>query len=695
MVKADNLRTLEIMATDEAGRWLPQGDFLGDDMEEPGAYNFGSTGCGTYDWRCVRKYFSPRKPVRSLRLFLCARGFDGRIVGRNLVGTVWFDDVRLWEHGIAAKRIPPGAIPVQPKAAPGLFGDVRVLDVDLGDRLWGKNFVTVTMAFRGRAAAERLRQTTLGATLTGPKGKSQRFTGATRILRAPAAGKAMGLAVATASYVVETLCTSWKQQYRVSLHLTPPGAERPVPLGDYAFGTPSKLLQAGAGGSYLYPDEPLVVYANLDVARGSFGDLARCRFVLHSGGKTKVLVELDDFRKILLPQTAPNYIDTRRLVQARLGSEGFTVHPWDEPVRDAAVTVELHGKGGLLAKSEPVRFGFLTRPPKPAFPGRIAKTAVNDKGFITVNGSVYFPVYWTPHFGICPEANYPPSRFGCKSVDLTQIVYSKKAMPDADVRTALLARIAEVRDDPKLFQYELGEGEMQLQGAGWKERAEWCKRAIGWIRQADPNHLISGPASWLVGHPGHNAAMRAFVGAWDVVGVEASFQTVPDVNRHAKPFMKPRRTAVLIGLETYFYQPNHVLRWRGYRGVLDGATGIGLCPSGMMQSRPDKVNYLRGLNGEFRGLAAVLAADEPKDRLSVSSKRVETMERMLAGRRYVIAVRGRDEAGPLTVRFAFPAGCRAGTVKVRFEGRSLPVSEKGFEDTFAHEQAVHVYELKP
>ncbi len=99
MVKADNLRTLEIMAKDESGQWLPQGDFLGDDMEEPGSYNFGSTGAGTYDWVCVRKYFSPRKPVKSLTLFLCARGFDGKIVERNLVGTAWLDDIALFEHG--------------------------------------------------------------------------------------------------------------------------------------------------------------------------------------------------------------------------------------------------------------------------------------------------------------------------------------------------------------------------------------------------------------------------------------------------------------------------------------------------------------------------------------------------------------------------------------------------------------------
>ena len=104
MVKADNLRTLEIMARDETGDWLPQGDFLGDDMEEPGAYNFGSTGCGTYDWCCVRKYFSPRRPVKSLRLALAVRGFDGRIIERNVVGTLWIDDVEVFEHGGAPLR---------------------------------------------------------------------------------------------------------------------------------------------------------------------------------------------------------------------------------------------------------------------------------------------------------------------------------------------------------------------------------------------------------------------------------------------------------------------------------------------------------------------------------------------------------------------------------------------------------------
>ena len=65
---------------------------------------------------------------------------------------------------------------------------------------------------------------------------------------------------------------------------------------------------------------------------------------------------------------------------------------------------------------------------------------------------------------------------------------------------------------------------MQLQGSEWGERLEWCKTAIGWIRQADPNHMIGGSPSWQVGHPHHDEVMPLFVNFWDNIGVESSFE---------------------------------------------------------------------------------------------------------------------------------------------------------------------------
>src|SRR6185437_1769218 len=169
MVKADNLRTLEIMARDERGRWIRQGDFLGDAMQEPGAYNMASTGAGTYDWMCVRKFFSPDHPIKSTTLALAVRGFDGRIVeDKNIVGTVWIDQVQVFEHGIDKAKIPPATIPPAVAPAPPAYA-FQVVDLDLGNRLWGKNAVTMTLESHGRDI-EALKGLSLHLTTIAPDG---------------------------------------------------------------------------------------------------------------------------------------------------------------------------------------------------------------------------------------------------------------------------------------------------------------------------------------------------------------------------------------------------------------------------------------------------------------------------------------------------------------------------------------------
>ncbi len=235
-----------------------------------------------------------------------------------------------------------------------------------------------------------------------------------------------------------------------------------------------------------------------------------------------------------------------------------------------------------------------------------------------------------------------------------------------------------------------------MKGLRWILRAQKLKRAISWIREADPNHLINGPRSWLVGHPGHDVAMRAFVGDWDAIGVEASFEQVPKIAACPRPVHQGRKTAVLVGLETYFSQSEETLRWRAYRSVVEGAGGIGLCPSGMLQARPDKVNFLRGLDAEFRGLASVITAEEPAARTtSDAGGAVGLMERVHEGHRYLLAVRDGTPGGPLNVRFSLPQGTRAATARVLFEGRSLPVQAGGFVDELQTPRSVHVYELLP
>jgi len=499
---------------------------------------------------------------------------------------------------------------------------------------------------------------------------------------------------------VDRLCSSWQEQYTFALRITPPEPGSAPLETTFSFGTPSHILRPGASGSYFYPEETPLIYANLNVSRDSLPDLARCDIVIRRGSADATGIPITDFASVLAPQTAPNFIDTSRLIRfSPTSAEGATIHPWSEPVRDHAVTFELfrNAAGGLVLidQTEPLRFGFISHFPKPTFPSRIESTSIDARGFISINGTPYFPVFWTPHFGMSPEADYPPMQFGFKALDLTSLVYSKNRMPDDEFRAKILAKVAEVKDDPAFFQYELGEGEMQLQDDAWKERLAWLKTAIGWIRAADPRHIINGPISWLVGHPGHNEAMQAFVPDWDVIGVEASFETVPDIARFAMPLMKERRTAVLVGLETYFYQSERTLRWRGYRSVLAGAAGIGLCPSGMLQSRPDKVNYLRGLNGEFRGLAPIILSAEPGDQAQIDSERILSMEKLYEGKRYILTVRDGIEGPRIHARFSVPRTFPCRSVRVLFEGRAIQPTDGAFEDCFADRHDVHVYELSP
>ncbi|MCE7874461.1 hypothetical protein DYH09_29390 [bacterium CPR1] len=281
-----------------------------------------------------------------------------------------------------------------------------------------------------------------------------------------------------------------------------------------------------------------------------------------------------------------------------------------------------------------------------------------------MNDEPFFPVYFSPHIGTLKEVNYPP-----KGLNLTDPALKGEPLEPL---------IQGARTDPSFFQYELGEGEMNLQGPGWLLRLGKLKQAIATIKSLDPDHVVNGPSSWLVGHPRHQQDMQAFLPYWDAIGVETSFEEFPRVTQD------PRHPcAVLAGLEAYFYQPLEVLRWRAYQSVIHGCAGVGLCPSGMLQARPDMVSFLRGLNGEFRGLGPILAGGEPVE--VAWPPGFVGLARRHQGTLTLVAARDGTGQGPVTLELPFPQ-----PVRVRFEGRQLT----SLKDVFAHPHEVHVYELK-
>ncbi|CAN0176354.1 unnamed protein product, partial [Phaeothamnion confervicola] len=275
LVKADNLRTLEIMAQDETGHWLPQGDFLGDSMEDdPGSYNMGTTGSGTYDWRCVRKYFSPRKPLGNIRIFLCARGFDGKRPAKDIVGTAWFTQVQLYQHGQQPTWCSSQASPAKADSK-----RASELGLDLGQRLFGKNQATLSMLFSATQKKD-VETAQVSAQLTSPGHISKTESARFHILRAPSQS-APGLAEAKVDYTVEKMCIDFTEQYHLKISLQSGNETREA---RYSFGTPSQILEMEADSYYPSPKGGLQAQCRLNLSDEELKKSPRLELLQATGG---------------------------------------------------------------------------------------------------------------------------------------------------------------------------------------------------------------------------------------------------------------------------------------------------------------------------------------------------------------------------------------------------------------------------
>src|SRR5204863_9450664 len=72
-VRADRIRYLDLRAVDEKGESLNDWSF-----STPSANpETGMEYRGTFDWRYIRKFLATDHPLKTIRVRLCARGFNG------------------------------------------------------------------------------------------------------------------------------------------------------------------------------------------------------------------------------------------------------------------------------------------------------------------------------------------------------------------------------------------------------------------------------------------------------------------------------------------------------------------------------------------------------------------------------------------------------------------------------------------
>ncbi len=671
-VWAHNLRWMEIMAQDQNGEWLPQQDFagvMGTDQE----YRNRLIGAGTHDWEYVTKWFAPRRPIKSLTLWLCARGFDGVLMQRPIVGTVRFDDLQITEPGTPRNILAQRGLAIAEhavKSSPAL----EVVATSLGDCLWGQNELLLRLRNNGKDPVD-----------FGPNVP----------LRAPD-GKIF-YAKGTSVHIAPGQEATFRGMYTLSSstigtrHYTLGG---PAPM---AFSVPPPL-ETRIDQLYVYSDEELGLGINVNVSRMSLAELGQLRVVVTYPGGQRILRTLphpqasfwnvNEARPAML---AKGYISAANLIFLTVNRAELPVHAFTDPTRDCRIEVTLADQNGrILAKSVSEPFGFLRRPIPGYTRNLIHQTSVGADGTLMVDGLPYvfncFPTDPMDLGAASATMNFP------KAWVIQPIPFpADLVIPpggEAEWKAKIQGFVAHHRGDPHLFGWRFAhDGEITFWNRRWRDVAASERKAAEWIRATDPSHVIMG-AQWLLGHKALTVETARAFGFLDVVEVEMGLSWIPDADAARREAGRP--FCLIAGLECYYTQSAEMIRWRMYRALMEGANGIGICPSGMLVARPELVSLLRGLHAEVEAIKPFLCGATPV-RVASSNPSVSVWARRAGNAILLIAARtaaGASPAGTITL----PAA--NGTAEVLFEGRTVPIRAGHITDNWQGSYSTHVYRVR-
>lgn len=272
-VKTDQVNMLQI-------------DGLSDTGERLDGFNFihkAPVSVGTDGWRRLRQVFRPRRPIRSLRLVLAARGVNGYTLGdtgdtpqANATGTIWWDDARVFEPEsepaeLQARGVKPIAVPTEaPRTA-------YLEDLDPGERLFGANLMKATVVNPG--AARTLSLVWRFTTFDGRKSEARSTA------RAFGAGERGSV---TIPYELQPSFLPAYSEHKGEVSLVDQ-AGRTLAASELWFSTWSTPIDLELGALYLAPEQKQFVRLNLGFAAGTMAQIASVRLDLIRRGSGVVL----------------------------------------------------------------------------------------------------------------------------------------------------------------------------------------------------------------------------------------------------------------------------------------------------------------------------------------------------------------------------------------------------------------------
>jgi hypothetical protein len=387
-VKTDRLCVLQIDAVDEAGRRLDGFDFV----------SKAPLSVGTDEWRLLRQVFRPRAPVRTLRLLLCARGANGYTLGNtapqpqnNVVGTVWWDDVRVHEPESTAAELTARGVAPAPAVTARAAGPY-LAELDLGERRIGANELRAVVVNAGPA-----RRLSLQLETTSPSGASARFESTALPVAAGAR------AALTVPYRLTEPCVRPYTEYRAALTLLADG--QPLRREEIWFATWNAPLAIELGALYLQPGQRQLVRLNLGLARATLAmaRAVRLAVVRRRTGEVVSTVDVPATPEAVRAQRdhlpAALRGDFDNLLLAELDVSALPLAPFADPERRWLVRATLVDRSGQeLARADSAPFGRLDHePPQPA----IATVRIEAERGLLVNDRPWMP--WGAIYGHAPQ----------------------------------------------------------------------------------------------------------------------------------------------------------------------------------------------------------------------------------------------------------------------------------------------------
>ncbi len=345
-VKTDRVNEIQIDARDERNQRLAGFDFI---AKSP-------VSIGTNEWRLVRQVFRPIVPVVSVSVLLCVRGVNGYTLGgtaevpqNNVAGTVWWDDVRVYEPERTAEEL--AARGVRPAPVDGPPAAVHLARLDLGERLFGENVLRAAIANPGEA-----RRLALRWQFTSPSGRAVKVDGAA--VDVPAHGEK----VVELPYVLDE---PRAPAYRENRGVVSVVDERGEVVGssEVAFSQWTRPIDLRLGGLYLRPEQRQLVRMNLGLAERTLAKAraVRLEVVRRATGETIQALDVPATPAAIAAQREriPSGLrgDFTNLLLADLDVSKLPVEPFVGPERRWKVRVTVTSEDGkAIASAESAPF---------------------------------------------------------------------------------------------------------------------------------------------------------------------------------------------------------------------------------------------------------------------------------------------------------------------------------------------------